>query len=108
MALRARCAPSAVSSAPRRDRTNANVRAPSSTRSASIRAASAPAARRTGAPFSPVSSGSSGGSQSAIVRPAVGEPSSVTARTARPVSRDAKAAGSATVAEASTSVGPAP
>jgi hypothetical protein len=55
-----------------------------------------------------VSSGSSGGSQSAIVRPAPGEPSSVTAATDRPVSRDANSAGSATVAEASTIVGRAP
>ena len=49
-------APSAVSSAPRRDRTNVRVRAPSAIRSAITRAASAPAERRTGAPFSPMRS----------------------------------------------------
>ena len=96
---------SAVSSAPRRERTNASVRAPSTTRSASIRAVSAPADRRTGAPFSPVTSASSGGSHNATVRPAAGEPSSVTAATSRPVSREADAAGSDTVADASTNVG---
>ena len=78
------------------------------TRSASIRADSAPADRRTGAPFSPVSSSSRGGSHSATVRPAVGDPSSLTATTSRPTSRVAKAAGSATVADASTIVGRAP
>ena len=41
-------APSAVSSAPRRDRTNVSVCAPSAIRSAITRAASAPAERRTG------------------------------------------------------------
>ncbi len=44
----------AVSSAPRRERTKVRVRAPSIMRSAMIRAASAPAGRRTGLPFSPV------------------------------------------------------
>ena len=73
-----------------------------------MRAASVPAGRRTGAPFSPVSSGSNGGSHSATVRPALGEPSSVTATTVRPVSRAANAEGVATVAEASTSVGAEP
>ena len=47
----------AVSSAPRRDRTKVSVRAPCATRSAIIRAASAPADRRTGAPFSPLQVG---------------------------------------------------
>jgi hypothetical protein len=73
-----------------------------------MRPASEPAERRTGAPFSPESSGSSGGSHRATVRPAAGEPSSLTATTSRPVRRSAKPAGSATVAEASTSVGRAP
>jgi hypothetical protein len=73
-----------------------------------MRDASAPADRRTGAPFSPVSSGISGGSQSATVRLAAGEPSTVTAVTTRPVSRLANASGSATVADASTSVGREP
>ena len=41
-----------------------------------------------------------------MVRPAAGEPSSVTAATSRPVSRPANAAGSATVADASTRRGP--
>ena len=69
-----RWALSAATSAPRRDRTKASVRAPSTTRSASRPAASAPADRRTGAPFSPVSSVSSGGSHSAKVRPALRRP----------------------------------
>ena len=91
-------------SAPRRERTKASVRAPSTTRSASSRAASAPAARRTGASCSPRSA-VSGGSHSANVRAPCGEASSVTAVDRQPDSRDADAAGSATVAEASTKTG---
>ena len=45
---------SATCSAPRRERTNASVRTPSATRSASRSAVSDEAARRTGAPCSPV------------------------------------------------------
>ncbi len=44
---------SATCSAPRRERTNARVRTPSTTRSVSRSAVSEEAARRTGAPFSP-------------------------------------------------------
>ncbi len=49
-----------------------------------------------------------GGSHSASDTSPRGEPSSVTARTASPVSRAADTSGSATVAEASTNVGVAP
>ena len=69
---------------PRRDRTNVSVRAPSTIRSAITRAASAPAERRTGAPFSPVMSVRSAGSHSATVRAPCGEPSSVTSTTRLP------------------------
>jgi len=65
------------------------------------------AARRSGAPFSPVK-GVREGCHSAIETSPRGEASPVTARTSRPVSRAAAASGSATVAEASTSVGCAP
>ena len=61
----------ATDSALRRDRTNASVRAPRSTRSASRSAASAAAERRSGAPCSPVRS-VSGGSQRANVAPGRG------------------------------------
>ncbi len=87
---------------------NASDRAPSTTRSARIRDVSAPAERRTGAPFSPVSSSSSGGSQSATVRAPRGDASSVTASQGTPVSREANEAGEAVVAEASTNTGEAP
>src|SRR3954467_6686603 len=103
-----RRAPSAASSAPRRDRMNASDRAPSSTRSARIRDVSAPAERRTGAPFSPVSSSSNGGSHHATARAPRGEASSVTARQDTPVNREANEAGEAVVAEASTKTGEAP
>ncbi len=73
-----------------------------------MRAASVPAARRTGAPFSPVTCSSSGGSHSATVRGPCGEPSSVTSRQGAPTSRDAAAPGSAVVAEARTKTGRAP
>ena len=98
--------PSAVSSAPRRDRTNVSVRAPSIIKSAITRAASAPAERRTGAPFSPSRSVRSAGSQSATVRPPCGEPSSVTSTTAWPSSSEAVAAGEDAVALARITVGP--
>ena len=98
-------APSAVSSAPRRDRTNVSVRAPSAMRSAITRAASAPAERRTGAPFSPTMSSRSAGSHSATVRAPCGEPSSVTSATVWPMSSDAVAAGCAVVALAKITVG---
>ena len=86
-------APSAVSSAPRRDRTNVSVRAPSAIRSAITRAASAPAERRTGAPFSPTRSARSAGSHSATVRAPCGEPSSVTSATVCPISSAAVSPG---------------
>ena len=98
---------SAVRSAPRRDRTKVKVRAPSATNSAIIRAASAPAERRTGAPFSPRMSSRSSGSQSAMVREPCGEPSWVTSATGRPISSAAVAPGDAVVALAKMTVGPA-
>ena len=79
----------------------------SATRSASRSAASVDAARRTGAPFSPVNE-VSGGSHSANVTRRAGESSSVTAthlEAGEPSGRDS---GSATVAEARTNVGSAP
>ncbi len=99
-------APSAVNSAPRRDRTNVSVRAPSATRSAIILAASAPAERRTGAPFSPSRSVRSSGSHSATVRAPCGDPSSVTAATVCPISSAAVSPGAAVVALAKITVGP--
>ena len=57
------------------------MRAPSAIRSAITLAASAPAERRTGAPFSPTRSVRSAGSHSATVRAPCGEPSSVTSMT---------------------------
>ena len=101
-------APSAVSSAPRRDRTNVNVRAPSAIRSAITRAASAPAERRTGAPFSPTMSSRNAGSHSATVRAPCGDPSSVTSATVCPISSEAVAAGDAVVALAKITVGAEP
>ena len=97
----------ATCSAPRRDRTNASVRTSSTTRSASRSAVSDDAARRTGAPFSPVHD-VNGGSHSASATWPRGESSSVTGKTSRPVSRPAVTAGSAIVADASTNVGCAP
>jgi len=70
-----------------------------------IRAASAPAGRRTGLPFSPVNASSSGGSHSATVRGPCGDPSSVTSVQCAPISRDAAAPGSAVVALARMKVG---
>lgn len=99
----------ATASAPTRERTKVSVRAPSVTRSAITRAASAPAERRTAAPFSPVTPApSSGGSQSATVRDPCGDPSEVTATHGAPMSFSAVAAGSAVVAEHSTNTGSAP
>ncbi len=98
-------APSAVSSAARRDRTNVSVWAPSATRSAITRAASAPAERRTGAPFSPVRSARSAGSHNATVRAPWGEPSSVTSSTGSPMSSAAVAPGESVVALAKITVG---
>ena len=95
----------AVSSAPRRDRTKVSVRAPCTTRSAIILAASAPAERRTGAPFSPCRSVRNSGSHSAMVRAPCGEPSAVTSRTGRPMSSAAVAPGAAVVALAKITVG---
>ena len=86
---------------------NASVRTPSTTRSASRSAVSDDAARRTGAPCSPVRE-VNGGSQSATATWPRGEPSSTTGTKSRPVSRWAWTSGSATVAEASTNVGWAP
>ena len=100
----AAAAVSATVSAPRRERTNASVRTPSATRSASRSATSAVAARRTGAPFSPAYD-VNGGSHSPSETWPRAEVSSVTASTSRPVSRPAETAGSATVAEARTKVG---
>ena len=71
-------------------------------------AASVTAGLRTGAPFSPVRSGSRPGSHRAMVRSPTGAPSSSTASTGSPISRAACAAGSAVVAEANTTVGSAP
>ena len=94
----ARCPPggggrtAATTSAPRRERTKASARASSTTRSASSRAASAPADRRTGAPCSPRAP-VSGGSQSAKAVAPRGEASSVTSSTGTPVSRLADSAG---------------
>ena len=79
----------------------------SATRSASRSAASDDAARRTGAPFSPVND-VSGGSHSTSDTSPRGESSPVIASTSSPVSRPAATSGSATVAEASTNVGVAP
>ena len=59
-----------------------------------VRHGSAAADRRSGAPCSPVES-VSGGSQRANVAPGRGEPSSVTATTGSPTSREAAPAGSA-------------
>ncbi len=81
------------------------MRAPSAIRSAITREASAPAERRTGAPFSPTRSGSRAGSHSATVRPPCGEPSSVTAATVCPISSEAVSAGAAVVALAKITVG---
>ena len=79
---------SATDSALRRDRTNARVRAPRSTRSASSPAASAAADRRSGAPCSPVRS-VSGGSHSAKVAPGrAGSRRRSTADDRRPTRRD--------------------
>ena len=100
---RARVA-SAISSAPRRDRTKVSVRAPSATRSAIRRAASLPADRLTGAPFSPVRSVRSAGSHSATVRAPCGEPSSVTSSTGWPMSSAAVAPGADVVALAKMTV----
>jgi len=99
------CAPSAVSSAARRDRTNVRVCAPSAIRSAITRAASAPAERRTGAPFSPVRSARKAGSHNATVRGPWGEPSSMTSSTGRPMSSAAVAPGESVVALAKITVG---
>ncbi len=98
---------SATCSAPRRDRMKARVRTEAATRSASRSAASEEAARRSGAPFSPVN-WVSAGCQSASDTSPRGEESPVTGSTSSPVSRDAWSAGAATVAEASTNVGEAP
>ena len=83
---------------------NARVRTSSATRSASRSAVSDDAARRTGAPFSPVND-VSGGSHSTSDTSPRGESSPVIASTSSPVSRPAATSGSATVAEASTNVG---
>ena len=101
------CAPSAVSSAARRDRTNVNVCAPSAIRSAITRAASAPADRRTGAPCSPVRSARNAGSHNATVRAPWGEPSSTTSSTGWPMSSVAVAPGESVVALAKITVGAA-
>lgn len=77
------------------------------TRSASRWAASEPAARRTGAEFSPRLA-VSGGSHSATVRSPRGAKSSSTVATGKPTSREAAAPGSAEVAEASTNTGDEP
>ena len=97
----------ATCSTPRRERTKARVRTSSRTRSVSSSAVSEEAARRTGAPFSPRNE-VKGGSHRARVTAPRGEWSPVTARTSRPVSREAVTSGSAMVAEASTNVGEAP
>ena len=86
-----RWADSAVCSAPCRDRTKVRVRAPAATRSAIILAASAGADRRTGAPSWPSVPGTTAGSQSTKSAPGRGAPSSVTARTGRPINRSADA-----------------
>ncbi len=101
-------APSAVSSAPRRERTNVSVRAPSAIRLPITVAASAPAERRTGAPFSPTISSRSAGSHSATVRAPCGDPSSVTSATVCPISSEAVAEGDAVVALAKITVGMEP
>ena len=96
----------ATISAPRRDRTKLNVRAPAATTRAMMSAASALALRRTGAPCSPSWPSTKPGSHNAMVRAPAGEPSSVTVATfSRPVSRRACAAGSVLVAEARMRVG---
>ena len=73
-----------------------------------IDAASVVAGYRTGAPFSPSAPSMNPGSHNAMVRSPVGAPSSVTATTSCPHSRDAWPAGSAAVAEAKISVGSDP
>ena len=70
-------------------------------------AASAPAERRTGAPFSPTKSVRNAGSHSATVRAPCGEPSSVTSSTVCPINSEAVAAGDAVVALAKMTVGAA-
>ena len=77
---------------PRRDRTNASVCTSSATRSASRSAVSDEAARRVGAPFSPVYA-VSGGSHSATDTWPRGEVSPVTGSTSSPVSRAAASSG---------------
>jgi hypothetical protein len=69
-------------------------------------AASAPAERLTGAPFSPTASWRKAGSHSATVRAPCGDPSSVTSATVCPINSDAVAAGDAVVALAKITVGP--
>ena len=66
------------------------MRAPAATRSAIIRAASAGADRRTGAPSSPSACGIAAGSHSTKSAPGRGAPSSVTARTGRPSNRSGR------------------
>ena len=83
--LRARARP------PRRRGGSARTRACGPPRPPGRRACARPPCPRAaapGAPFSPMSSGSSGGSHRARVRPALGDPSSLTATTGRPVRRD--------------------
>ncbi len=87
------------------------MRTPCDTASASRSAVSISAERRTGAASATPSAskpGSGGGSHSANVTPARGDPSSVTASTGRPVSRPAVVAGSPAVAEARMNVGADP
>ena len=106
MALSCSAAPMATVSAPRRDRANVRVRAPVEMMRPMTSAASVVAARRTGAPCSPVMSSRKPGSQRAMVRWPMGEPSSVTAATSeRPVNLCAWAEGSTLVAEARITTG---
>ncbi len=89
----------AMASAPRRERMNASVRTCCRARSVTRSAAAAIAERRTGAPFSPRRSVSSG-SQNATVTAPCGDASSVTAVAGAPISRAKCPAGSADVADA--------
>ena len=81
------------------------MRAPSAMRSAITRAASEPADRRNGAPFSPAMSVRSAGSHNATVRAPCGEPSAVTSATCWPISSAAVLPGQSVVALARITVG---
>ena len=95
-----------MTSAPTRDRANATVCTPASTRSANRSAVSATAERRRAVTADSASTvGRISGSHNPIVTAARGDPSWVTGRTGIPMRAAACAPGSATVADARTKVG---